>query len=62
MTHQPPVSQFAAPVSTGDVLRQIHDEINALGGTYARDDHDRGIIETVGKALAIIEAKQRKVS
>ncbi len=62
MTHQPPASQFAAPISAGDLLQQIHDEINALGGLHARDDHERGIIETVGKALAIVEAKQRQVA
>jgi hypothetical protein len=60
VTHQPPASHFVAPVSA--VLQQIHDEINALGGLHARDDHERGIIETVGKALAIVEAKQRQVS
>jgi hypothetical protein len=62
MTHQPPASQFKAPVSIDAVLQEIHDQINALGGTNPRDDIDRAIIETVSKALDVIEAKQREVA
>lgn len=43
-----------------EALRDVHDEINALGGVPA-NDCERASNETVGKALAIIEAKMVEV-
>lgn len=43
-----------------EVLRDLHDSINAIGGAPA-NEYERGSNDTVGKALAIIEAKQAEV-
>lgn len=51
----------SAKQSTADVLRDLHCDINALGG-QPDTDYSRGVHETVAQALAIIEAKQAEIS
>ena len=48
-------------VSLAEALRDIHDSINAIGGVPTTE-YERGSNDAVGKALAIIEAKQAEVS
>lgn len=47
----------ATQLFVGLVLREMHDNINALGG-QPTSEYSRGVHETVAKALDIIEAKQ----
>ena len=51
----------SAKQSTADVLRELHGDINALGGAPT-DERSRGIHETVAHVLALIEAKQAEIS
>lgn len=51
----------SAKQSTADVLRELHGDINALGG-QPTSDYSRGVHETVAQALAIIETKLTEVS
>lgn len=42
-----------------DILQEIHDAVNALGGRSDQDDsYDQGIVDTVSKVLDIIEKRR----
>lgn len=51
---------FGSMPAAVPLLRDLHDEINAIGG-QPRDEYERGINDAVGRALAIIEAKQAEL-
>lgn len=51
----------SAKQSVADVLRELHGDINALGGQPI-DERSRGVHETVAQALALIETKLAEVS
>jgi len=51
----------SAKQSVADVLRELHGDINAIGG-QPTSDYSRGVHEAVAQALAIVEAKLVEVT